>query len=317
MKQNNPQLLPLKKLLDLHLNRFRYNPFSRQLIEPGHPKNGCMENSNRISGNLCEKAFEFCFLNHIEIIPSFDPVFSGLLRSSPSLPLLFFCKGDLRILKQKKIAMVGTRTPSLFTVPWVGSISSYLSRDGSVIVSGFAEGVDKIAHYGSTGGTIAILGQGAEQLAINPGITCFIKNYKYPALFLTEYPPFVQVQKYFFVQRNKLISSLSDIVIFCEGGEKSGANYTIKHALSIDKKVYVLNHPRQGNNDGAMQWLKDARVQDITGNFPVTRSGNKLVNKLNPVYTGNGEWYNFTCENYTSISLSPDQQVLGFEPYSD
>jgi DNA processing protein len=62
-------------------------------------------------------------------------------------------------------------------------------------------------------------------------------------LTLSEYPPYVTPQKWYFLMRNRLISGLSQAVVVTEAKEKSGTVNTLQHALDNGKDVYCVPGP--------------------------------------------------------------------------
>lgn len=68
------------------------------------------------------------------------------LNSMKNYPKELFYIGNLKLLKKRKIAMVGSRKPNLYAQKMTHLLASGLSKRDITIVSGAAIGVDSIAH---------------------------------------------------------------------------------------------------------------------------------------------------------------------------
>lgn len=266
-----------------------------------------------------------------DMVTILDREYPQRLRNCINPPLAFFYKGNIRLLKHRKVSIVGTRKPSLFSIFWVAKIAEYISRNNIVLVSGMAQGIDSVVHANSLyTGTIGVLPQSLE--IERPVLNRYL--YKKAAqeskvLLLSEYPPGSPARKYHFPQRNRIIAGLSPGIIFAEGGANSGALITAQWALKNKRPVYILNHELQKNNAGALLLRKNGglenevfenkEVKDITPFFPVRllRSGfslKPLQEKM--TYLGNSLWVLSDSENFSLKFLLPDQQDPDFEPYN-
>lgn len=173
---------------------------------------------------------------------------------------LFF-KGDLDLLKKKKIAIVGTRRPSSYTKSVVTTIASAISKGGGVVVSGGAMGVDSVAHKGAGENTIGVFANSLD--LIYPKTSKNIIQGIYDnSLALSEYPETTQGRPYFFVQRNRIVTGLSDAVIVAEADLNSGSMRSAEFAYNQGKKLFVLPH-RLGESEGTNSLLKDLKARAI------------------------------------------------------
>ena len=103
-------------------------------------------------------------------------------------PTVLYAKGDVTLLqKPKKIAVIGSRKATNYSVEAIAIIIATINEQDYVIVSGLAKGADSFAHevtmyYG--GKTIGVLGHGFfhlypkenKQLAEEMAKTSFINN---------------------------------------------------------------------------------------------------------------------------------------------
>ncbi len=95
------------------------------------------------------------------------PCFPAALKEIADPPLVLFVQGKPTTLQKNQIAVVGSRNPSLIGKTNAQSFSALLARDGFVITSGLARGIDAIAHRSSLekgGETVAVLGSGHRRI---------------------------------------------------------------------------------------------------------------------------------------------------------
>lgn len=110
-------------------------------------------------------------------------------------------------------------------------------------------GIDSAAHIGAlekTGKTIAVLGSGLNNIFPKENIKIFHKIIESGGLVISEYPPSTEASSKRFLERNRLVSSLSIGVLVVEAAYRSGTSVTCKFAFEQGKKVFCIPH---GLND--------------------------------------------------------------------
>lgn len=179
-------------------------------------------------------------------IKTIDPQthsFTEVVTCDSSPPSCLYYRGALPDDRRPTVAIVGTRKPSSYGKEITHRIAYELAKQGAVIVSGLAYGVDGIAHRAALeaqGTTIAILAHGlhktyptahrqlAEDILANNGAL------------MSEYPSGTEAKKHTFLQRNRIVSGLADVVIITEAAAKSGTLNTAGHALNQGKQLYAV-----------------------------------------------------------------------------
>ena len=182
---------------------------------------------------------------NIKFISAFCGEVSEKLSSIFELAKLngIYYKGDLSLIEEKSIAIVGKRMPDSYGKKVTEDFASSLTKAGLVIVSGLAAGVDSIAHnmcLKNGGKTIAVLGGGFNKIypAFNAGLAEEIV--KSGGLLISEYAPGISSNAYHFPVRNRIIAALSDAALITQMGEKSGANHTKNYAVDYGKPLYIV-----------------------------------------------------------------------------
>ncbi len=178
----------------------------------------------------------------VEFICIFDEQFPAALKEIPDPPLLLFYRGNLSLLQNPLIAVVGARKPSTYGIMACQYLTEQLSNAGFDIVSGLAYGIDGQAHRSaleSGGGTIGVLGCGIDQIYPRSHGTLY-KEVEARGLLLSEYPPGVKPAPGLFPERNRLISGLSLGVLVVEAAAKSGSLVTADCALEQGREVFAV-----------------------------------------------------------------------------
>lgn len=163
---------------------------------------------------------------------------------------LFYYLGNWDLVYSPCVSVVGTRNPSSEGIQRTSKLVKLLIKDGYTIVSGLAKGIDTIAHktaIENSGSTIAVIGTPLNQTypKENKELQNLIKQ-KY--LIISQVPFFryskqgPQINKFFFPERNKLMSALSKATIIVEAGETSGTLVQARAALEQGRKLFILNN---------------------------------------------------------------------------
>lgn len=209
--------------------------------------------------------------NQVDYLTIYDSHYPEALRTLYRPPLVLFYQGDIQLLKERKMAVVGSRTPTHYGEQACIYFVRELVRKGVCIVSGLARGIDGLAHreaIRSGGKTIAVLGSGI--LNIYPKAhqelagTIAEKH-----LLISEYPPFEPPRKTHFPFRNRIVSGLSEGVLVIEAAKRSGTLITCDFALEQGKDVYavpgsIFSEKSRGTNELIQQGAKLVQtIEDI------------------------------------------------------
>ena len=155
---------------------------------------------------------------------------------------ILYYKGNINLLKERAIAIVGTRRPDPYGKKITEQFADELSKAGLTIVSGLAAGVDTIAHETALkngANTIAVLGGGFNHIypSFNANLA---KQIEEKGLLISEYPPQVLPSAFHFPIRNRIIAGISDGVLITQAGEKSGSMHTKNYAIDFGKELFVV-----------------------------------------------------------------------------
>lgn len=152
-------------------------------------------------------------------------------------PFVLFYAGNIKLLKERKMAVVGSRNTTDYGIRMTRQVVSKLKND-FVIVSGMAIGIDAAAHENALR-TIGVLGNGLDVCypLTNSDLYEYMKNSQ---LLISEYPLTESPARQHFPFRNRIIAGLAEGVVVTQAREKSGTMLTVNEALAINKDVYAI-----------------------------------------------------------------------------
>ena len=228
-----------------------------------------------------------CKDDQIHIICPDDDVFPSQLRGCADAPLILYAKGQLACLNADRIlGVVGARKASVEGRLVARRWSSYVSKQGVVVASGMAPGIDSAAHGGSLDAQkpgVAVLGYGLNTGNLQQQRQ--IEALAAQGCVVSEYVPDKEAHPSHFPQRNRIIAGLSHALLVVEGGLKSGSMITARQALNYGREVFAV--PGSVLNDihaGCHQLIKDgATLVDDTQNI-LQNMGWHRVEKTSKTY---------------------------------
>jgi DNA protecting protein dprA len=185
------------------------------------------------------------FYNFMEIfqINLSDYAYLRDLPHMPDPPKKLFIRGKLPAKRVKTVAIVGTRKPSAYGHEIATKIASECAKNGIVVVSGLALGIDSIAHRAaidSGGKTIAVLANGVDKIYPRSHEDLGQKILQTNGAILSEYPNNTPARPWQFLARNRIVSGLADAVVIIEAASRSGTLSTANHALDQGKEIFAV-----------------------------------------------------------------------------
>lgn len=151
--------------------------------------------------------------------------------------------GVLPSNRRPTVAIIGSRKPTSYGREVTLKLASELAKHGIVIVSGLALGVDTLAHQAALdvgGTTLAVQANGLHRIYPNSNRQLADTIIEKGGALISEHEPGVEPMQYRFLQRNRIVSGLSDAVIVTEASARSGTLNTAGHALAQGKYVFAV-----------------------------------------------------------------------------
>ena len=185
-------------------------------------------------------------------------LYPPLLKEIYDFPYILYYRGNLSILSEKMLGVVGSRKASGYTKKALEKILPEL--ENIAVVSGLAYGADEAAHR------IAV-----EHNMKTIGVLAFGHHTHYPKttadirrkmeqdhITISEYPPDTPINKWQFVARNRIIAGAAQGVLVTEAEEKSGSLITLEMALDENRNGYCL----PGNITSPLSAGTNLRIQE-------------------------------------------------------
>lgn len=152
-----------------------------------------------------------------------------------------FVAGDLTLVKQPAISVVGTRQVSSAGAANARRIALDLAIAGIVLVSGLAEGVDTQAMTSAMengGRVIGVIGTPLDRAY--PAKNAALQEAVYQRhLLVSQFPSGARVFKSNFPQRNRLMALLSDATIIVEASDTSGTLHQAAECLRQGRWLFI------------------------------------------------------------------------------
>lgn len=181
---------------------------------------------------------------NIAAISYYDDDYPERLRQIPDPPIVLYVRGDIAILREGGIAIVGTTAADQSGIRATVDFAKAFVEQERIVISGLALGIDSAAHLGTLknqGKTVAVLGCG--HLSIYPE-----ENESLAGLIaetgavVSEYDIHAKAIAGRLVSRNRLIAGLADTVLVMQIGEKRhGELYAAEAAIDQGKSVFVYD----------------------------------------------------------------------------
>lgn len=184
--------------------------------------------------------------NNIGYVTCKDKEYPRMLCEVADCPSILFVKGDIALLNSTSIAVVGSRKYSPYGAKVCRMITTELTTNDLIIVSGLALGIDSIAHQATldnAGKTIAVLGCGLDRIYPTSNSFMATKIIESGGAVISEYPPGTEAFKGNFPARNRIIASLTIGTVVVEAAKESGALITAFCALDYNREVFAVPGP--------------------------------------------------------------------------
>ncbi len=171
-----------------------------------------------------------------------DEGYPELLKETADAPLVLFYLGDLSLLRNSAVAVVGARNCTGEGMSVAVNIARGLTHAGITVVSGLAKGIDRVVHLAGlegVGKSIAVLGCGVDVPYPKGNLDLYDLMAK-KGLIISEFLPGTEPMAHNFPIRNRIISGLSRGVLVVEAAMRSGTLITARHAAEQNREVFAV-----------------------------------------------------------------------------
>ena len=209
--------------------------------------------------SIFEKASnELDFIKSNDIKVSFfqDENYPERLKHCFDSPVLIFSAGNMNLKNKRIISIVGTRQITSYGTDFCRKLIEDLAPLDPVIVSGFAYGVDIVAHQIAMEHnlqTIGVLAHGLNQIYPKTHKK-YVAKMEENGGFITEFWSSSNPDKENFVRRNRIVAGMTEATIVIESADKGGSLITANLANDYNRDVFavpgrVTDKYSQGCND--------------------------------------------------------------------
>jgi predicted Rossmann fold nucleotide-binding protein DprA/Smf involved in DNA uptake len=272
------------------------------------------------------------FAQGYEIVLLNSPEYSPMLHknlANKGLPIILYVKGNKQLLQMDSIAIVGSRNPSEQALQFTDNIAKRAAKDGKVVISGYAKGIDRQAldsTINNQGKSIIVLPQGIMTFGVG-----FKQYYKQiiagDILVLSTFYPKASWDKSFAMQRNAIIYGLAKEIYVAEANEKGGTWSGVIDGLrkGRQKEIYVRKpEPKEKNANLILIEQQGTIPVDINGEIiktfeslekkilKVLGEDNQLLEAKEIIHKTGLSWSVRKMNSY--LKKHPNIEVIGKKP---
>lgn len=174
------------------------------------------------------------------LIAACEPDYPEMLAAIDDPPPLLSLRGQGHLLRQRAVAVVGSRNASLNGRRFAEKLAAELGQAGLLIVSGFARGIDTAAHAGALAtGTAAVMAGGIDVIYPEEN-TQLYHSLCEQGVVVAETACGTTPQARHFPRRNRVISGMALGVVVVEGTAHSGSLITARLAGEQGREVFAV-----------------------------------------------------------------------------
>lgn len=183
----------------------------------------------------------------VEVLVPGDGRYPRVLEGEPAAPAVLFALGDPRVADgHPRVAVVGTRNATRYGLGVAAQLGAELAAAGVAVISGLALGIDGATHEGATGACRAAGERGGPPVAVVP--TALDEPYPRShrrlwervaaaGAVLSDVPVGVEVPRWRFPHRNRIMAALADVVVVVECHATGGSLHTVRAAVRRGRSV--------------------------------------------------------------------------------
>jgi DNA processing protein len=197
---------------------------------------------NETDEALIEQQLTLLTKHKINILLHHSPDYPPLLKQIEDAPPILFTRGDVNLLCDPQLAMVGSRNASPSGLKTARAFAAEFAASGLTVTSGLAAGIDTEAHKGALdeiGRTLAVVATGLDEVYPRSNLPLARAIVKKGCM-VSEFPPMTPARRAHFPQRNRIISGLSLGVLVVEADTRSGSLITARLAGEQGREIFAI-----------------------------------------------------------------------------
>lgn len=240
--------------------------------------------------------------NNIDVHFYKDHLYPEKLKHCFDAPILLFSAGNINLQKRRIISIVGTRQVTSHGAEFCRNLIAEIAPLNPIIVSGFAYGVDIVAHQAAMEHglqTIGVLAHGLNQM-YPASHKKYCKKMEENGGFMTEFWSSSNPDKENFVKRNRIVAGMTEATIVIESAERGGSLITAMLANDYNRDVFAV----------------PGRITDKfslgCNNLIKTQKANLLTSAADLIYMLNWDIKESkkAIQKQLFVDLQPDEQIV-------
>lgn len=206
-----------------------------------------------------------------QLVPIFSEQYPKHLKETLNYqsPVLLYAFGNIELLNYKSVAIVGCRKASQKSLMFTDNVARKCAKDGLVVVSGFAKGVDRQALES------AIQNGGCSIVVLPQGITTFGTGFRTlyseissgKVVVISAFRPNAGWDKGLAMARNPYIYGLAEKIFVAESDSKGGTYSGVQDGLRKNMEIYVRYAETGELNANNLLISQGAKPVDMGGNL--------------------------------------------------
>ncbi len=180
--------------------------------------------------------------NNIQVCSFLDHNYPERLKHCIDGPVVMFSAGNIDLNNRKIISIVGTRQITSYGTEFCRKLIEDLAPLNPIIVSGFAYGVDIVAHQLAMDydlQTIGVLAHGLNQI-YPKAHKKYMAKMEENGGFMTEFWSTSNPDKENFVRRNRIVAGMTEATIVIESADRGGSLITANMANDYNRDVFAV-----------------------------------------------------------------------------
>ena len=174
-----------------------------------------------------------------------DGDYPSRLTDIDRAPVTLYRLGNADLDADRMLSIVGTRHATAYGVRYVGKLVEDLAPyfPDMVIVSGLALGIDSAAHEAALNAglpTVAVVAHGLNTIYPAQNRDLAKRILAAGGAIVSEYPQGVTPYRSRFLERNRIVATMTDAVLVAESADKGGAMSTAAVASSYGRELLAL-----------------------------------------------------------------------------
>jgi len=249
-----------------------------------------------------EAELKFVQDNDIDVHFYKENSYPDKLKHCFDAPILLFSAGNINLKQPKIISIVGTRQVTSHGAEFCRNLIAEIAPLNPIIVSGFAYGVDIVAHQAAMENdlqTVGVLAHGLNQIYPSSHKK-YCKKIEEKGGFMTEFWSSSNPDKENFVKRNRIVAGMTEATIVIESAERGGSLITAMLANDYNRDVFAV--PGRTTDKFSLG----------CNNLIKTQKANLLTSAADLIYMLNWDIKESSksVQKQLFVDLQPDEQIV-------